>query len=75
MLDRLAIAWLKPGLEHVARTLVRAGIGADAITWCGFGLGMGAAVLIAWAEPLSGLALLLASRLMDGLDGDRKSVV
>jgi len=69
MLDRVAIAWLKPGLERMARGLVRAGIGADAITWFGFGLGMAAAVCIARAEPLPGLALLLASRLMDGLDG------
>jgi phosphatidylglycerophosphate synthase len=69
MLDRVAIAWLKPGLERIARGLVRASIGADAITWFGFGLGMAAAVLIARAEPLPGLALLLASRLMDGLDG------
>jgi phosphatidylglycerophosphate synthase len=69
MLDRVAIAWLKPGLERMARVLVRAGIGADAITWFGFGFGMAAAVLVARAEPLPGLALLLASRLMDGLDG------
>jgi len=69
MLDRAAIAWLKPGLERMASGLVRAGIGADAITWFGFGLGMAAAVFIARAEPMPGLALLLTSRLMDGLDG------
>jgi phosphatidylglycerophosphate synthase len=32
-------------------------------------LGLGAAVAIAQGLPLAGLALLLASRLMDGLDG------
>ena len=69
MLDRAVIAWLKPGLERMARVLVRAGIGADTVTWCGFGLGLAAAGLIALAQPLPGLALLLASRLMDGLDG------
>ena len=69
MLDRAAIAWLKPGLERMARGLVRNGIGADAITWCGFGFGLAAAGLIAFGQPLPGLALLLASRLLDGLDG------
>jgi phosphatidylglycerophosphate synthase len=69
MLDRAAIALLRPGLQRLAGVLVRAGIGADAVTLCGFALGMGAAVAIARGAPLAGLALLLASRLMDGLDG------
>ncbi len=69
MLDRVAIALLKPGLERGARVLVRAGIGADSVTLCGFALGLGAALAIARGAPLAGLALLLASRLMDGLDG------
>lgn len=69
MLDRAAIALLKPGLQRLARLLVRAGIGADALTLCGFALGLGAALAIALGAPLAGLALLLASRLMDGLDG------
>jgi phosphatidylglycerophosphate synthase len=69
MLDRAAIALLKPGLEGIARVLVRAGIGADSVTLFGFGLGLGAAAAIASGAPIAGLALLLASRLMDGLDG------
>jgi phosphatidylglycerophosphate synthase len=69
MLDRAAIAWLKPGLERMATVLVRAGIGADTVTVVGFGLGLAAAACIALGRPLAGLALLLASRLMDGLDG------
>lgn len=69
MFDRAAIALLKPGLEGIARALVRAGIGADALTLTGFGLGLAAAACIALQQPLAGLALLLASRLMDGLDG------
>jgi phosphatidylglycerophosphate synthase len=69
MLDRAAIAWLKPGLERMAAVLVRAGIGADTVTVAGFGLGLAAAACIALGRPLAGLALLLASRLMDGLDG------
>jgi phosphatidylglycerophosphate synthase len=69
MLDRAAIALLKPGLEGIARVLVRAGIGADSVTLFGFGLGLAAAAAIASGAPIAGLALLLASRLMDGLDG------
>ncbi len=69
MLDRAAIALLKPGLERMARALVRVRIGADTVTLAGFALGLGAAACIALGAPLAGLALLLASRLMDGLDG------
>jgi len=69
MLDRAAIALLKPALRRLARLLVGAGIGADAVTLCGFALGLGAALAIALGAPLAGLVLLLASRLMDGLDG------
>jgi phosphatidylglycerophosphate synthase len=69
MLDRAAIALLKPGLERLARVLVRAGIGADSVTLFGFVLGLAAAAVIAQGAPITGLALLLASRLMDGLDG------
>jgi phosphatidylglycerophosphate synthase len=69
MLDRAAIASLKPALERMAKGLVRVGIGADTVTVIGFGLGLAAAACIALGRPLAGLALLLASRLMDGLDG------
>jgi phosphatidylglycerophosphate synthase len=69
MLDRMALALLKPGLEHMARGLVRVRVGADTVTLAGFALGLAAAACIALGAPLAGLALLLASRLMDGLDG------
>jgi len=69
MLDRAALALLRPGLQRLAAVLVRAGIGADSVTLCGFALGIGAAVAVARGAPLAGLALLLTSRLMDGLDG------
>ena len=69
LLDRYAIAALKPGLERAARWIVRARIGADAITWAGFGIGLAAALAIAQQQFGVGLVLLLASRLADGLDG------
>jgi len=60
---------LKPGLERLARGLVRVGVGADSVTLFGFALGLAAALALAVGLSLVGLALLLASRLMDGLDG------
>jgi phosphatidylglycerophosphate synthase len=69
MLDRAIQSAIKPLLTRVARQLVAAGIGADAITVTGFVVGMAAAVTIAFQAYLLGLALLLASRVMDGLDG------
>jgi len=46
VLDRLAIAALKPGLERGARLLVRARVGADAVSWTGFALGVAAALAL-----------------------------
>ena len=69
MLDRPAQALIAPALQAAGRWLVRRGVTADAITWAGFGLGLAAAASIALQQPLAGLALLLASRLADGLDG------
>jgi len=69
MLDRAANAALQPLLQAGARMLARAGIGADAVTVAGFVIGLAAAAAIATQSYGLGLALLLASRLADGLDG------
>jgi len=69
MLDRLVQNMLAPVLQTVGRALLRAGWGADALTGLGFGVGMAAAVAIANQAFGLGLFLLLASRLLDGLDG------
>lgn len=69
MLDRAIQTAIKPLLTRVAKGLVRAGIGADALTVIGCVVGMGAAVAIAFEAYIAGLVLMLASRLMDGLDG------
>lgn len=69
MFDRSLQALLRPALMAAGRALVRAGVGADALSWLGFALGMAAAVAIACQLWLTGLALLLVSRLLDGLDG------
>jgi phosphatidylglycerophosphate synthase len=69
MLDRSIQTAIKPALNRAALGLVRLGIGADAVTVTGFVIGMAAAVAIAFENYLLSLALLLLSRLMDGLDG------
>ena len=69
MLDRAANAALMPLLQVCARGLVRAGVRADTVTLIGFGIGIAAAVAIAMQHYALSLALLLVSRLADGLDG------
>lgn len=69
MLDRRAIALLRPMLDPLARGLVCLGVPADAITLAGFAIGLGGAIAIASGHPGGGLALIALSRLADGLDG------
>ena len=69
MLDKAIQLALRPLMTRAARGLVRLGVGADAITFAGFAIGMAAAIAIAFQQYTPGLALLLLSRLMDGLDG------
>jgi phosphatidylglycerophosphate synthase len=69
VLDKAIQQGLKPVLHRMARGLVHAGVGADALSFTGFALGMAAALSIAFQHFLAGLVLLLLSRLMDGLDG------
>jgi phosphatidylglycerophosphate synthase len=69
MLDAAAIRFLKPALQAVAQRLVRAGVGADAVTGLAFAIGLCAAAAIAVGAFLAGLILILLSRLLDGLDG------
>ncbi len=69
MFDRAALALLRPLMAAGASRLVAAGVGANTVTAVGFALGLLAAGAIALDRPLLGLALLLLSRLCDGLDG------
>jgi len=69
MFDRALQGVIRAPLERAAGVFVRAGVGADALSFTGFGLGLAAAASIAFGHFLTGLALLLLSRLMDGLDG------
>lgn len=69
MLDRLAVALLRPPVTAAAQVLARAGLGANSITLLGFAIGLGAAMAIALGSNLAGAALILLSRLCDALDG------
>ena len=60
---------IDPWLDRIAARLAAAGMGANAITWCGFAIGMAGALAIVWQAQATALVLILVSRLCDGLDG------
>jgi phosphatidylglycerophosphate synthase len=69
MIDRQTTALIRPAMEALARMLVRAGVGANALTFTGLAIGWLAAAAIGLQAPVVGAVLILASRLCDGLDG------
>lgn len=69
MIDRQSTALIRPALDGLARRLVGYGIGADALTFTGLAVGWAAAGAIALQAFWVGAALILISRLFDGLDG------
>jgi len=69
VLDRLATELIKPGVNRLARVLLRAGINANQLTVAGFLIGLFAALLIANNLYITGAIALFTSRLCDALDG------
>ncbi|WP_099867235.1 CDP-alcohol phosphatidyltransferase family protein [Pararhizobium haloflavum] len=69
MLDGVAKRSLNPLLDSAGQSLARRGIGADSVTIAGFALGVAAGIAIYAGWLLAALGLILASRLLDGLDG------
>ncbi|MGL6072442.1 CDP-alcohol phosphatidyltransferase family protein [Craterilacuibacter sp.] len=69
MLDSLLLPLLARPLKYLARTLKRYGVSADSVTLAAFAIGMAAATAIALHQFITGLILILLSRLLDGLDG------
>ena len=69
MLDRTALKWLAPLLTRGARRLVDIGVGADSVTVLGFVFGLVGAICIIQNASGLALALILLSRVLDGLDG------
>lgn len=69
MLDGWARRQVDPLLDRIGRHVARTGVSANAVTLVACGVGFLAALAIAAEQFLLGLALLLLSRLGDGLDG------
>lgn len=70
MIDRWMLARLAGPVDRLARTLVRRGVSADAVTLAGAAVGLaGSAVLAAGGSAGMALALMALGRLADGLDG------
>ena len=69
MLDARLRRLIDPPLNRAGAALARRGIGADRVTLSGFGLGLLAMLAVMLGAYGPGLALLLANRLADGLDG------
>jgi phosphatidylglycerophosphate synthase len=69
LLDRYALARLRPGLHRAALGLAQLGVSANTITLAAFGLGMAACASVVMGYFGVALGLMLVARLADGLDG------
>jgi len=69
MLDAPIRTAIAPGLDRVAARLDRLGLGAGALTAIGLVVGIGACLAAAAEAWTAALALWLANRALDGLDG------
>lgn len=69
MLDPLVRRLIDPPLDGMGAWLARRGVGADGLTGLGFVVGLGAVPLLAGQHFAWALAVIVANRLLDGLDG------
>ena len=69
MLDARLRPLIDPPLNRAGRALAGLGVTANALTFTGLTLGLGGAAAIALGHIGWGLALIIANRLLDGLDG------
>lgn len=69
MLDARVRPFIDPPLNHAGRVLARAGVPANAVTLAGLVIGLTAAWYITAGAVMLALALIIVSRLADGLDG------
>lgn len=69
MLDGIVRKQIDPVLNRIGAGLAARGVTANTITYTGFILGVAAAIAIWQGYYLTGMILLLLSRLADGLDG------
>jgi phosphatidylglycerophosphate synthase len=69
MFDRSVSQMMAPAIQRLAHQSRRLGLSANQLTLLGFSLGLFAALLIAFGAYLAGAVFILASRLLDALDG------
>jgi phosphatidylglycerophosphate synthase len=69
MIDAQLRPLMGPPLDRAARALERLGATANAVTAAGAMVGLGACAAITFGAYGLGLALILANRLLDGVDG------
>ena len=69
MLDARLRPLIDPPLNPAGRVLAGLGVTANGLTFTGLALGLAGAAAIAFGQIGWGLALILANRLLDGLDG------
>lgn len=69
MFDARLRPLIDPPLNAIGRRLAAWGIGANMVTLTGMTLGVAAGAALAQDALLIGLALIVANRLLDGLDG------
>ncbi|MEM9501254.1 MAG: CDP-alcohol phosphatidyltransferase family protein [Pseudomonadota bacterium] len=69
MFDAKLRPLIDPPLNRMGRALAGLGVTANMLTLGGLALGLGGAVAIAFGQAWLGLGLIIANRLLDGLDG------
>lgn len=69
MLDAASRRIIDPPLDRIGRRVAAAGISADAVTLCGFGIGLLVVPVLALQWYGVALALIAINRVADGLDG------
>lgn len=69
MFDAKLRPLIDPPLNRAGRMLAGLGMTANQLTFAGLALGLAGAAAIAWGALGWGLALILANRVLDGLDG------
>lgn len=69
MFDAKLRPLIDPPLNRMGRALAGMGVSANMLTFGGLALGLGGAAAIAFGQLWLGLALIIANRLLDGLDG------
>jgi phosphatidylglycerophosphate synthase len=69
MLDPLLRRWIDPPLNQAGAWLDQRGMSANAFSIAGLAIGLAVVPLLAWGRYEMALLVILANRLIDGLDG------